>query len=275
MKRETTTLPLFMMTVLCIVWSDERVRAVDFSQMTPAHSTHSMIQLSIQRYPMSSDETSQVSEPGHRESQKHLSLNLSQTALLLVDIWKMHEEHPDDGWLDKKHANITHKIVPLLAVARHHRLKIIHLPHRQEIADEATPLPGELVCNPKEPDDSQQELLAWLQEHQVTTLLYAGYTSNLCVLYRPVGILAMRALGHQTILIRECTLAFVPKNSTPQDEYARLKQVEPLWGITTTLNDVQHALQRSETPRSYGVLEEHTEGKKREQEKREEDLITR
>ena len=239
MKRDTA-LRLFMSALLLIIWSNGIAGAVDFPRK---QSTQSIIKLSIQRYPMRSGETSRGIEQGSILSQELMTLDLNRTALLLVDVWKTHEQHPDDGWLDKKQTNIEHKIAPLLAVSRHHQLKIIHLPHRQEIADEATPLPGEIVCNPKEPDDSQQELLAWIQQHQVTTLLYAGYTSNLCVLYRPVGILAMRTLGYQTILIRDCTIAFVPKNFTPQEERDFLNQFEPLWGISTTLNDIQHALQ--------------------------------
>lgn len=271
MKRDTA-LQLFMAALLLVIWSNGIAGAVDFSQKKPAQS---MIQLSIQRYPMPSDETSQGIEQGSVLSQELITLDLNRTALLLVDVWKTYEQHSDDEWLDKKQTNIEQKIVPLLAFARRHRLMIIHLPHRQEIADEATPLPGEIVCTPRDPDELQHELLGVLQEHQVTTLLYAGYNSNLCVLFRPTGILAMRTLGYQTILIRDCTIAFVPQNFTSQEERAFLNQFEPLWGITTTLDDVQHALQSLKMPSSDVVLEDTMEGKKREQEKIEEYILTR
>lgn len=267
-----TSLQLFMAALLLVIWSNGIAGAVDFSQKKPAQS---MIQLSIQRYPMPSDETSQGIEQGSVLSQELITLDLNRTALLLVDVWKTHEQHSDNEWLDKKQTNIEQKIVPLLAFARRHRLMIIHLPHRQEIADEATPLPGEIVCTPRDPDELQHELLGVLQEHQVTTLLYAGYNSNLCVLFRPTGILAMRTLGYQTILIRDCTIAFVPQNFTSQEERAFLNQFEPLWGITTTLDDVQHALQSLKMPNSDLVLEDTMEGKKREQEKIEEYILTR
>ena len=175
-----------------------------------------------------------------------VEINLDQTALLLLDVWKNHERQPDDGWLDAKQTNIEQKIVPLLAFARARGLTIIHAPHRQEIADEAAPLPGEFVCNPKNPDDSQRALLPYLREHRITTLLYAGYTSNLCLLYRPVGILPMRALGYQTILLRDCTVPYVPKTMGKPvdnaDKQARINAVEPLWGMTITLEDLRRAL---------------------------------
>ena len=177
---------------------------------------------------------------------EQLQIDLDHAALILLDIWKDHERQPDDGWLDSKQANIEQKIVPLLALARARGLTIIHAPHRQEIADEAAPLPGEFVCNPKNPDDSQRALLPYLREHRITTLLYAGYTSNLCLLYRPVGILPMRALGYQTILLRDCTVPYVPKTMGKPvdnaDKQARINAVEPLWGMTITLEELRRAL---------------------------------
>ncbi|MCP4396773.1 MAG: cysteine hydrolase [bacterium] len=229
-----TILQFFLTVSTLVLWSQHSWGEVSFSERM---SIRSMIELSVQR--------AESEEVYHHE---HVQLDLKQTALVLVDVWKKHEPRPVDGWLDRKQANIEQKVVPLLALARKHGLTIIHTPHRQEIADEAAPLPGELICNPKNPNDSQKALLPYLRRRQITTLLYAGYTSNLCVLHRPVGILPMRNLGYRTILLRDCTVAYVPKNlGEPlheSAEHAAIKQVESLWGTTTTLDDLERALQR-------------------------------
>jgi len=50
-----------------------------------------------------------------------------------------------------------------------------------------------------------QELHELLAERQIAFLFYAGFATNICVLHRDYGILAMGARGYLPILLRDCT----------------------------------------------------------------------
>ena len=83
----------------------------------------------------------------------------------------------------------------------------------------------------------------YLKAHNITTLIYAGYASNWCVLHRPTGIIRMRELGYDIILLRDCTIAFEMPDSL-DDEWANrvtINTIEHQWGETTTLDDLQTA----------------------------------
>jgi nicotinamidase-related amidase len=50
-----------------------------------------------------------------------------------------------------------------------------------------------------------EELHRLLSERQILFLLYAGFATNICVLYRDYGVHAMGARGYLPILLRDCT----------------------------------------------------------------------
>ncbi len=62
-----------------------------------------------------------------------------------------------------------------------------------------------------EPDDyvvaTGDELHELLAERRIAFLLYAGFATNICVLYRDYGMLGMGARGYLPILLRDCTVA--------------------------------------------------------------------
>jgi nicotinamidase-related amidase len=49
------------------------------------------------------------------------------------------------------------------------------------------------------------ELHRLLREREILFLLYAGFATNICVLFRDYGIIAMGARGYLPILLRDCT----------------------------------------------------------------------
>lgn len=179
------------------------------------------------------------------EHVSQIALDVERTALILIDVWRSYEANPRDEWLKAMQVNIDQKIPPLLALVRAYGIAVIHAPHRHEIAEEATPLPGEFVCDPKDLNDGYEVLVQHLREQDISTLLYAGYTANLCILYRPVGMLAMRNAGYKTILLRDCSILFPPSMELEEDEsrIAKLHDIERLWGITTTSKDLCDALE--------------------------------
>jgi len=50
-----------------------------------------------------------------------------------------------------------------------------------------------------------EELHRLLSARQILFLLYAGFATNICVLYRDYGVHAMGARGYMPILLRDCT----------------------------------------------------------------------
>jgi nicotinamidase-related amidase len=68
-----------------------------------------------------------------------------------------------------------------------------------KIAEPALPREGEPVIR----DGAQLHALA--AERQILHLLYAGFATNWCVMYRDYGMLAMSQLGYNLILVRDAT----------------------------------------------------------------------
>lgn len=169
-------------------------------------------------------------------------LDLDKTAIIVIDAWAY---HPNDGCLKRVQENMSSKLKPLLDLARYHNMIIIQAPSGQEIADIVKPLPGEFIVDSKNEVDDITEIDRYLQAHHITTLLYAGYASNHCVLNRPTGIFTMHQIGYDIVLVRDCTIAFeMPE--TLDSEAANLviiNLIENQFGATTTLDDLKTALQ--------------------------------
>lgn len=167
-------------------------------------------------------------------------LDLRRTALVLIDVWA---HNPNEGFQERSQAHMRRTIAPLLALARRHHMVIIHSHNREEVAPEAKPLPGEFVVDPEDLTDDTLEIDRYLRARGITALLYAGYASNVCVLLRPTGMVAMKKLGYEIVLIRDCTLA----NETPEsldgewNQKALVNMVETSFGSTTTLGDIREA----------------------------------
>jgi len=165
-------------------------------------------------------------------------LKLDQVALVLVDVW---ENYPNKNWEHRIKEHISSKIVPLIKLARGYKMNIIHASYHREIAKEIGPLPGEAIVN----FDNSLEFDEYLKRHNISTLLYAGYALNRCIINRPVGIIEMSKLGYNVILIRDCTLAINSTESLDGQQIAKvvINIVEALWGETTTLKDLYTALE--------------------------------
>lgn len=171
-------------------------------------------------------------------------INLSRAALVLIDVWS---HHNNDGWLERVRQHQKSTLVPLLELARKHSMTIIHAPHEKEIARACTPLPGELVLDFFNSIDDTIELHNYLRANQIDTLFLAGYSSNLCLIGRPVGIVKMHMLGYNIIVLRDCTIAF-ETSETLEGELTNkvtIDIIESQWGRTTTLEDLRLALESS------------------------------
>ena len=205
-------------------------------------SQGNMILLNRRRFNPAQDAQKFDTEKDSTYVYTHRELDLNRTALILIDVWGY---DPNDGFSQRATIHRQTKIVPLLALARKHNMEIIHAPGGRAIAEDSKPVPGEIVIASQGVLGDTLQLDLFLKTHNITTLLYAGYASNLCVLNRPTGIIKMSELGYNIVLIRDATLAFETPESL-EGEWANvmaITMVEQLWGESTTIDDLRSALE--------------------------------
>jgi len=205
-------------------------------------SQGTMILLNTRRFNLEWEAKKSDTEKDSPYVYAHRELDLNRTALILIDVW---ETDPNDGSSQRGTIHRQTKIVPLLALARKHNMIIMHAPNGRAIAEDSKPLPGEIVIASQGVLGDTLQLDLFLKTHNITTLLYAGYASNLCVLTRPTGIIKMSERGYNIVLIRDATLAFETPESS-EGEWANvmaITMVEQLWGESTTIDDLRSALE--------------------------------
>jgi nicotinamidase-related amidase len=78
------------------------------------------------------------------------------------------------------------------------------------IADAIAPAPDDHVVA------TGQELHEILSERRVAFPFYVGFATNICVLHRDYGILAMGARGYVPILLRDCTVGIETHDTLPE-----------------------------------------------------------
>jgi nicotinamidase-related amidase len=172
---------------------------------------------------------------------KPWNLDLNTTALVLIDTWG---GHPNKGWAERAHNITVTKLVPLLALARKHKMLIIFSPNGGGIDTAVCPREGEINLNDAGLSTTEA-FHQFLKGKGIKTLLYAGYASNWCLLNRPSGIFWMAQLDYNIILIRDATIAFETAE-TLDGEYANkvvINMIESEWGRSTTLDDLTKAFE--------------------------------
>lgn len=85
---------------------------------------------------------------------------------------------------------------------------------------------------------STAEFHQWLQERHITTLIYTGFCSNLCIVSSPAAMAPMNGLGYRCVLLREGTMA-VEFPDQPQNLHtdASLRYIESWVGYTASVSD--------------------------------------
>jgi nicotinamidase-related amidase len=170
-------------------------------------------------------------------------LDLNRTALVLIDVW---QDNLNEGWMERAKKNMESKIAPLLELARKYHITLIHVPNNGQIAELAKPLPDEFVVDSHNLIDDTVELDRYLKAHNIKTLIYAGYASNECVLYRATGIIKMKELGYSIILLHDSTIAVETPESLDGEWANRMaiNTVEREFGVTAILEDLKAALEQ-------------------------------
>ncbi|NUQ00962.1 MAG: isochorismatase family protein [Armatimonadetes bacterium] len=111
----------------------------------------------------------------------------------------------------------------------------------RRIVPELAPLPDEYVVA------TGAQLHRLLRDRQILHLLYAGFATNMCVLHRDYGIIAMAARGYNCVLLREATCAIEAAATLPAEQLkeSALLSVEMLWGVTASATDLLTACQQA------------------------------
>lgn len=209
-----------------------------YSQFTT--QSNKAIQLPVRHYAHAGNWDAYVTEEDGHHVTENKDIPIEKIAVLLIDVW---QEHPNDGWLERAQVNIKEKIVPLVTSLREYDVTIIHAPHNEPIASAVTPIEGEFILNPAVRYD-KKELHAFLKKEGITTILYAGYATNMCILNRNVSMMRMDELGYNTILVRDATIGIETAESL-EGEWAHkmaVAFVESNFEGTTTVEGIQNAL---------------------------------
>jgi len=106
-----------------------------------------------------------------------------------------------------------------------------------DIAEPVKPIDGEvLVVTTEQFDD-------WLRTRGIDTLLYTGFSANLCILDSPAAIKAMACLGYRCVILREATTGVeFPETLEPRSHTLNaLRYIEAWWGYSASTSDFRQA----------------------------------
>lgn len=105
---------------------------------------------------------------------------------------------------------------------------------RIDVASPVRPQPGDTMIVTTDQFD------AWLREQGITTLLFTGFCTNLCILDSPAAMKAMRERGYRCVILREATLAveFPETLETLALTRAAIQYIEGWVGYSASVGDV-------------------------------------
>ncbi len=203
------------------------------------HAENGIIKLGVRRY------------IANKEIHEHetIEFDINNAALVVIDAWddsSFRNCNPSGQQVKRFIRHRKDKLLPLIELARRHKINIVHASHENDIADEVEPRDNEYIVDSFNMTYDTQELDNYLKLHKIRYLFYAGYASNYCLLARPTGIIKMREFGYNIIVVRDCVLAFeLP--ATLKGEYANevaINMVEAQWGHSTTAKQLEEALEK-------------------------------
>ena len=149
-----------------------------------------------------------------------------------TDIWKVTKNwYWYEWWEEDLTPHFKTKVLPLLEYARANNIKVIFSTGGYELAPE---LNADLII------DSGTQLDNYLRDKGITTIYYAGYASNLCILGRDTGMRTMDYLGYNVILIEDCSLS-VPKTSYSYEE--AMDEINTKYGGTITFAELKQLIE--------------------------------
>jgi nicotinamidase-related amidase len=106
-----------------------------------------------------------------------------------------------------------------------------------DIAEPVKPIDGETVIVTTAQFDD------WLRSRGIDTLLYTGFSTNLCILDSPAAIKAMASLGYRCVILREATtgVEFPETLETRSHTQNAIRYIEAWWGYSASASDFRQA----------------------------------
>jgi hypothetical protein len=163
------------------------------------------------------------------------------TAVIVIDAWA---SHPLAGWAARAASNIQGYLRPALDAFRAIGVRIIHSASDWPVHPLAEPLPGEAVI---EGGISHRHFAAGLRTAGVSNLIYMGYSSNRCVLNRPIGIMKMFAEQMSIAFVRDASIG-EENADTLRDERLHAAIVEFLDALSLGTLAVRDIISAVEAP---------------------------
>jgi len=168
------------------------------------------------------------------------TVDLDKAAIVLIDVW---DSHPNEGWIERVYENMEAKIKPLLEVARQNNITILHANHGEKMWKGINLGVDEFNIS-EAGIETSDEFSEYLKSKGIETLFYAGYATNLCLMFRDVGMLKMHDQGFDIVLLRDCTIGWESPRSL-DGEWAKkvsIDMVENFIGKTITLDEFEKAI---------------------------------
>jgi nicotinamidase-related amidase len=106
-----------------------------------------------------------------------------------------------------------------------------------DVAEPVKPVEGDvLVVTTDQFDD-------WLRSRGIDTLIYTGFSANLCILDSPAAIKAMGSLGYRCVILREATTAveFPDTLESRSHTLNAIRYIEAWWGYSASAADFRRA----------------------------------
>lgn len=131
--------------------------------------------LKVRRFAPSASSLDYDTELDSRNEFDQLDINLSRTALVVLDVWDVPEVNP----------GILANIQKAIEIARSHGIEVVHMPHGGNIHPLVSPRPWEIVHE----TGGGKEFDEILRQKGINTLLYTGFDASECILVsRPNSI---------------------------------------------------------------------------------------
>lgn len=142
---------------------------------------------------------------------KLLVIPTGEVAIMAIDLW---DSHPNQEFNKLMQSNLRTNVLPLLS-GLGSSLKVFVFGHGNEV----TPGLEKKWIITWATWTLWRRMWFWLKTRKTRYFLFIGYASNMCLLNRPIvsmPVLNQRAkrLGGGAILVRDCSLVFIPEYAT-------------------------------------------------------------
>lgn len=142
--------------------------------------------LEVRSIELSRDKDAYDTEIDSKYILRKREFNQARAAIILIDIWDTSKD-ANDRFKERHESFVLNKILPLISLARKHKIQVIHSPHSSPISKHVLIEPQDIVLEVDNLPSQMQSLYLHnlLKERGISTLLYAGNSTHKCLFDRP------------------------------------------------------------------------------------------